>query len=98
MIEKQFGTEYGPALQRGDKTACIVSLQAEIDRLGGVPYGWMRIYEVLLFALLQSAHRPMLPVSQGDCDQGQMRRQDRAAGLNVGAGEQPHSVGAWACA
>jgi hypothetical protein len=39
MIEKQFGTEYGPALQRGDKTACIVSLQAEIDRLDGVPYG-----------------------------------------------------------
>lgn len=50
MIEKQFGTEYGPPLQRGDKTACIVSLQAEIDRLGGVPYGWMRIYETLLFA------------------------------------------------
>ena len=50
MIEKQFGTEYGPALQRGDKTACIVSLQAEIDRLGGVPYGWVRIYETLLFA------------------------------------------------
>jgi hypothetical protein len=50
MIEKQFGTEYGPALQHGDKTACIVSLQAEIDRLGGVPYGWLRIYEVLLFA------------------------------------------------
>jgi len=42
MIEKQFGTEYGPALQRGEKTACIVSLQAEIDRLGGVPYGWIR--------------------------------------------------------
>jgi hypothetical protein len=38
-----------PALQHGDKTACIASLQAEIDRLGGVPYGWMRIYEVLLF-------------------------------------------------
>jgi len=50
MIEKQFGAEYGPALQRGDKTACIVSLQAEIDRLGGVPYGWVRIFEVLLFA------------------------------------------------
>lgn len=49
MIEKQFGTEYGPPLQRGDKTACIISLQAEIDRLGGVPYGWMRIYEALLF-------------------------------------------------
>src|SRR3984885_6777208 len=49
MIEKQFGTEYGPALQRGDKPACIVSLQAEIDRLGGVPYGWIRIYETLLF-------------------------------------------------
>ena len=37
MIEKQFGTEYGPPLQRRDKTVCIVSLQAEIDRLGGVP-------------------------------------------------------------
>jgi hypothetical protein len=49
MIEKQFGTEYGPPLQRRDKTVCIVSLQAEIDRLGGVPYGWMRIYETLLF-------------------------------------------------
>jgi hypothetical protein len=49
MIEKQFGTDYGPPLQRGDKAACIVNLQAEIDRLGGVPYGWMRIYEVLLF-------------------------------------------------
>jgi hypothetical protein len=32
MIEKQFGTEYGPALHRGEKTICIVSLQAEIDR------------------------------------------------------------------
>ncbi len=50
MTEKQFGTEYGPPLQRNDKAACIVSLQAEIDRLGGVPYGWMRIFEVLLFA------------------------------------------------
>jgi len=57
MIEKQFGTEYGPPLQRGDKTACIVSLQAEIDRLGGVP-----------------AHRPMLPVSQSNRNQGAMRR------------------------
>ncbi len=49
MLEKQFGTEYGPPLQRGDKDACIVSLQADIDRLGGVPYGWMNIYETLLF-------------------------------------------------
>jgi hypothetical protein len=49
MIEKQFGTIYGPALKRGDKTACIIGLQAEIDRHGGVPYGWMRIYETLLF-------------------------------------------------
>ncbi|MGI8743794.1 MAG: hypothetical protein ACR2NN_14705 [Bryobacteraceae bacterium] len=49
MIEKQFGYEYGPALQRGGKAAGIISLQAEIDRLGGVPYGWIRIYEVLLF-------------------------------------------------
>ena len=50
MTEKQFGTTYGPPLQRGDKTACIVNLQAEIDRRGGVPYGWLKIYEVLLFA------------------------------------------------
>jgi hypothetical protein len=49
MIEKQFGTAYGPALQREEKTACIVNLQAEVDRRGGIPYGWMRIYEVLLF-------------------------------------------------
>ena len=48
MIEKQFGAEYGPPLDRNDKAACIVSLQAEIDRLGGVPYGWMKIYETLL--------------------------------------------------
>jgi hypothetical protein len=50
MIEKQFGYEYGPALRRGEKTACIANLHAEIDRHGGVPYGWVRIYEVLLFA------------------------------------------------
>ena len=50
MIEKQFGAEYGPPLQRGDKTACIVNLHAEIDARGGVPYGWLKIYEVLLFA------------------------------------------------
>ena len=37
MIEKQFGTDYGPALQRGDKTVCIVNLQAEIDRLAVSP-------------------------------------------------------------
>jgi hypothetical protein len=50
MIEKQFEYTYGPPLQRGDKKTCIVNLHAEIDRLGGVPYGWIRIYEVLLFA------------------------------------------------
>jgi hypothetical protein len=49
MIEKQFGTIYGPALQRGEKTAYIVGLQAEIDRQRGVPYGWTRIYETMLF-------------------------------------------------
>lgn len=49
MTEKQFGTEYGPPLKRGDKTACTANLHAEIDRRGGVPYGWIRIYEVLLF-------------------------------------------------
>jgi hypothetical protein len=47
----------------GDKTACIVSLQAKIDGLGGVPYGWIKIYEVLLFAFYNH------------CDPGQMRRQ-----------------------
>jgi hypothetical protein len=47
MTEKQFGTLYGPPLQRGDKAACILSLQAEIDRRGGIPYGWMKIYEAL---------------------------------------------------
>jgi Helix-turn-helix domain len=50
MTEKQFGTQYGPPLQRGDKTACIVSLHTEIERRGGVPYGWIKIYETLLFA------------------------------------------------
>src|SRR5271169_4017752 len=47
---KQFGTQYGPPLQRGDKTACVANLHAEIERRGGVPYGWMKIYETLLFA------------------------------------------------
>ena len=63
MIEKQFGTEYGPALQRGDKTACIANLQAAINRLGGVPYGWMKIYETLAIRFLQSAHGQMLPIA-----------------------------------
>ena len=63
MIEKQFGTQYGPPLQRGDKTACIASLHAEIDRRGGVPYGWMKIYETLSVCVLQSAHRRMLSVA-----------------------------------
>jgi Helix-turn-helix domain len=49
MIEKQFGTLYGPALKYGEKAACIISLQAEVDQRGGVPYGWMKIYEALLF-------------------------------------------------
>ena len=49
MIEKQFGTEYGPALRRDDKARCIANLRAEIDRHGGVPYGRMRVYDVLLF-------------------------------------------------
>lgn len=35
MIEKQFGTLYGPAMQLGHKTACIVNLQAELDRRMG---------------------------------------------------------------
>ncbi len=51
MIEKTFGTLYGPPLDRNEKAACIVNLQAEIDRLGGVPYGWLRIYQMLLFKI-----------------------------------------------
>ena len=51
MIEKQFGTLYGPALKRGDKARCIANLRTEIDRRGGVPYGWIVIYEVLLFKI-----------------------------------------------
>ena len=64
MIEKQFGTEYGPPLQRGDKAACIVSLQAEIDRLGGVPYGWMKIYETLLFGFYNPRTGHCFPAHQ----------------------------------
>jgi hypothetical protein len=59
MIEKQFGTLYGPALQRSDKTACIANLHAEIDRRGGIPYGWIRIYEVLLFAFYNPRTGPL---------------------------------------
>jgi hypothetical protein len=61
MIEKQFGTQYGPALHRGEKTICIVSLQAEIDRLGGVPYGWMRVYEALLFGFYNPRNGECFP-------------------------------------
>lgn len=49
MIEKTFGTLYGPPLDRNAKAACMVNLQMQIDRLGGVPYGWVRVYEALLF-------------------------------------------------
>lgn len=40
MIEKQFGTAYGPALQRGEKTACIIGLQAEVDRSAQATSTW----------------------------------------------------------
>ena len=49
MPDKQFGVEYGRPLKHDDKTTCIRNLQIEIDRLGGVPYGWMRVFETLLF-------------------------------------------------
>lgn len=64
MIEKQFGTLYGPALQRGHKTACIVNLQAEIDRRGGVSYGWMRVYETLLFGFYNPRSGACFPSHQ----------------------------------
>ena len=51
MTEKQFGTIYGPPLKHGDKARCIANLRAEINRRGGVPYGWIAIFEVLLFKI-----------------------------------------------
>jgi hypothetical protein len=48
MIEKQFGNAYGPALQPGDKAACIANLDAELKRQAK-PYGWLRVYQALLF-------------------------------------------------
>jgi hypothetical protein len=86
MTEKQFGTEYGPPLQRNDKAACIVGLQAEIDRLGGRSLWLDEDIRNTSIRLLQSAHRAMFPVSQGDCDKGPMRRQHRATCLEMGAG------------
>jgi DNA-binding GntR family transcriptional regulator len=51
MTEKQFGTQYGPPLKRNEKARCIVNLKAEIKRYGGVPYGWLIVYETLLFKI-----------------------------------------------
>jgi hypothetical protein len=68
MIEKQFGTVYGPPLQRRDKTACIVNLHAEIDRIGGVPYGWIKIYETLLFAFYNPRTGQCFPSHQAIAD------------------------------
>ncbi len=73
MIEKQFGYDYGPVLHRGDKAACIVSLQTEIDRLSGVPYGWMRIFSGPAIRLLQSPNRSVFPVAPSDCSQSPMQ-------------------------
>jgi len=64
MIEKQFGTQYGPSLQHGEKAACMVNLQAEIDRRGGVPYGWMRVYEALLFGFYNPRSGECFPSHQ----------------------------------
>jgi hypothetical protein len=49
MIEKQFGVQYGPALTPLEKIAIKSQLREHIDQAGGAPYGWMRIYETLLF-------------------------------------------------
>jgi len=64
MIEKQFGTMYGPALRHGDKAACMVNLQREIERRGGVPYGWMRVYEALLFGFYNPRSGECFPSHQ----------------------------------
>jgi hypothetical protein len=64
MIEKQFGTMYGPALKPGDKAACIRTLEAEIDKRGGVPFGWMRVYEVLLFGFYNARSGECFPSHQ----------------------------------
>ena len=64
MIEKQFGPDYGSALRRGDKTTCIINLRSEIDRLGGVPYGWVKIYETLLFGFYNPRNGHCFPSHQ----------------------------------
>jgi hypothetical protein len=49
-----FSDNHGIRLKPGQQAAFIVALanlEAEINRRGGVPYGWMRIYETLLCAL-----------------------------------------------
>ena len=50
MIEKQFGTEYGPALNPATRPHVSVNLQAEIDRARRLsPTDGCEIYETLLF-------------------------------------------------
>ena len=63
MIEKQFGTEYGPAFRPGDKAACIRNLQAEMQR-HACPYGWLRVYETLLFGFYNPRSGQCFPSHQ----------------------------------
>jgi hypothetical protein len=62
MIEKQFGTE-STALPCNAATKPPVSsaCKPRSTRPGGFPYGWIRIYEVLLFAFYNPRTGPCFP-------------------------------------
>jgi hypothetical protein len=79
MIDKQFGTVYGPPLKPGDKARCIANLRAEINRRGGVPYGWIAIYEALLFKIYNPLTGQCFPshetiAAKADCSVSTVQR------------------------
>ncbi len=87
MIDKQFGTAFGPPLQRRDKTICIANIQAEIARRGGIPYGWAKIYEVLLFGFYNPRTGECFPshkaiAQKARCSVGTVQRALRWARMN----------------
>jgi len=70
---------------------CIVNLQAEIDRLDGVPYGWMKIYETLLFGFYNPRTGQCFPSHKAIAikDRCGVRTVQRS---EMGKGKQSHSV------
>jgi hypothetical protein len=98
MIEKQFGTLYGPALKRGDKAVIMANLRAEIDRRGGVPYGWLRIYKALLFGFYNPRTGACFPSHNALAEKaGSSVRCVRRA-LKTAREWGPDRLGAWPCA